>query len=256
MDATTEADVTTLDLSHNCDSCGLQFTKQRCRSVGLHMARWCDGDRTQRTFTTLHADRQSCENGQATSGPGGSGQGVCRQRATGQRVSQLQGNGEDEADVRHRMDVAQSAFGSPRHLWSDHRMSRATNSRLFHLSVCSKLTHSCEAWLLTRTVVRVINSRCLHAITREDFRATATVPADDLVLAVRKSSGIRTAPYSTTSAYRTQMTFSRTAECVQQCTTRQLDRRMHTTGTHATEARQQHALIQLRNVRNWQTASN
>ena len=64
VDATSETDVTTLDFSHNCDSCGLQFTNQRCRSV--HMARWCDGDRTQRTFTTLHADRQGCENGQAT----------------------------------------------------------------------------------------------------------------------------------------------------------------------------------------------
>ena len=54
---------------------------------------------------------------------------------------------------------------------------------------CSTLTHSCEAWTITRMVVRMINgfnSHCLHAITGEDYRTTATVPADNLVLAVRK----------------------------------------------------------------------
>ena len=104
-------------------------------------------------------------------------------------VSQLQGDGEDEADVRHRMDVAQAAFGSLSHLWSDHRLSRATKLRLYRISVCSTLTHSCEAWTLTRTVVRMINrcnSRCLHAITSEDYRIRATVPVYNLVLAVRK----------------------------------------------------------------------
>ena len=40
-----------------------------------------------------------------------------------------------------------------------------------------------------RTVVRMINgfnSYCLHAITGEDYRTTATVPVYNLVLAVRK----------------------------------------------------------------------
>ena len=103
--------------------------------------------------------------------------------------SQLQGDGEDEADVRHRMDVAQAAFGSLSHLWSDHRLSRATKLRLYRISVCSTLTHSCEAWTLTRTVMRMVNgfnSRCLHAITGEDYRTTATVPVYNLVLVVRK----------------------------------------------------------------------
>ena len=103
--------------------------------------------------------------------------------------SQLHGDGENEADVRHRMDVAQAAFGSLSHLWSDHRLSRATKLRLYRISVCSTLTHSCEAWTITRTVVRMINgfnSRCLHAITGEDYRTTATVPVYNLILAVRK----------------------------------------------------------------------
>ena len=47
VDATTEADVATLGLSHKCDSRGREFTKQR--GLRVHMARWCDGGRTQRS---------------------------------------------------------------------------------------------------------------------------------------------------------------------------------------------------------------
>ena len=71
-------------------------------------------------------------------------------------------------DVRHRMDIAQAAFGSLNHLWTDHRLSRETKLRLYRLAVCSSLTHCCTTWALTRTVRRMINgfnSRCLHVIT-------------------------------------------------------------------------------------------
>ena len=46
VDATTSADVATLGLSHKCDSCGREFTKQRCLRV--NMARWCDGTLTDK----------------------------------------------------------------------------------------------------------------------------------------------------------------------------------------------------------------
>ena len=100
--------------------------------------------------------------------------------------SRLQCDGDDEADVSHRMDIAQSAFGS---LWTDHRLSRATKLKLYRLSVCSSLTHCCTAWTITSTVVRRINgfnSRCQHVITGEDCRTSATAPVYDMVLAVRK----------------------------------------------------------------------
>ncbi len=98
--------------------------------------------------------------------------------------SRLQGDGSDEADVGHRLEIAQSAFSSLSYLWADHRLSRTTK-----LCVCSSLTHCCEAWTLNRTVTRSINgfnSRCLHVMTGEHYRETATAPAYDLVLAVRK----------------------------------------------------------------------
>ena len=47
VEATTEEYVAALTLAHKCESCGREFTKQR--GLKIHMARWCDGGRTQRS---------------------------------------------------------------------------------------------------------------------------------------------------------------------------------------------------------------
>ena len=102
--------------------------------------------------------------------------------------SRLQGDGRDEADVRHRLEIA-VVFSSLIHMWADHRLSRATKLRLYRVCECSCLTHWCEAWTLNRTVMRSMNrfnSRCLHVITGEYYRETPTTPAYDLVLAVHR----------------------------------------------------------------------
>ena len=55
--------------------------------------------------------------------------------------------------------------------------------------MCSSLTHCWEIWALNRTVIRSIhgfNSRYLLIMTGDDHRVTATAPAYDLVLAVRR----------------------------------------------------------------------
>ena len=103
--------------------------------------------------------------------------------------SRLQGDGSDEADVGHRLEIAQSAFSTFSHLWADHRLSRTTKLRLYRVCVCSSLTPCCEAWTLNRAVTRSINgfnSRCLHVLMGEHYRETAIAPAYDLVLAVRR----------------------------------------------------------------------
>ena len=105
--------------------------------------------------------------------------------------SRLEGDGDDEADVRYRMDIAQAAFASLSHLWTDHRLSRnlKLTSRLYNLCVCSTLTHSCEAWNLMKAVSRILNgfnSRCLHVVTGEEYRVTAVSPAYNLLLSVRQ----------------------------------------------------------------------
>ena len=77
--------------------------------------------------------------------------------------SRLQGDGDDEADMRYRMDIAQAAFASLSHLWTNHRLSRNLKLRLNNLCVCSTLTHSCEAWNLPKAVAvgKNTNSRFL-----------------------------------------------------------------------------------------------
>ena len=47
MSTTIEADVTTLNLTHKCSACAREFTKQH--GLRIHLARWCDGGRTQRS---------------------------------------------------------------------------------------------------------------------------------------------------------------------------------------------------------------
>ena len=187
-----EADVAQLNLVHRCDSCPREITKQQ--GLKIHMARWCDGGRTQRSRlgsltdkAVKTAKRRSAE---ATLGmvniENDAIENVLHFEYLGSR---LQCDGDDEADVRHRMDIAQSAFGSLSHLWTDRRLSRATKLKLYRLSGCSSLTHCCTAWTFTGTVVRRINgfnSRCLHVITGEDYRTTASAPVYDLVLAVLK----------------------------------------------------------------------
>ena len=103
--------------------------------------------------------------------------------------SRMQCDGDDRADVKYRMDIAQARFSSLHHIWKDHRLRRPMKLRLYESSVCSTLTHACEAWELTEDVRRMLNgfnSRCLHTITKRPHRETATNPEYDLVLAVRK----------------------------------------------------------------------
>ena len=81
------------------------------------MARWCDGGRTQRSrLGTLTdkavktAKRRVAESALDKVYVGNEAlDNVLHFEYLG---SQLQGDGDDEADVRHRMDIAQAAFGS------------------------------------------------------------------------------------------------------------------------------------------------
>ena len=89
--------------------------------------------------------------------------------------------GPRRTNVRHRLEIAQSAISSLSHLWADHRLSRTTKLRLYRVCVCSSLT---QCWWPGPSIE--FNSRCLHVMTGEHYRETATTPAYDLVLAVRR----------------------------------------------------------------------
>ena len=157
VDATTKEDVAALSLEHKCESCGREFTKQR--GLNIHMARWCDGGRTQRsrrgTLTDTAVKTAKRRAAEATLDKVNIGDDVLDNVLTFEYLgSRLQCDGDDQVDVRHRMDIAQTAFGSLSHLWNDHRLSRETKLRLYKFSVCSTLTHCCTAWALTRKVTR------------------------------------------------------------------------------------------------------
>ena len=191
--ATTDADVAKLNLVHKCESCAREFTK--LRGLKMHMARWCDGGRTQRSRVGSLTDK-AVKSSKRRAAEASFDKVIMGSDPPLENVphfeylgSRLQCDGSDEADVRHRLEIAQSAFSSLNHLWADHRLSRTTKLRLYRVCVCSSLTHCCEAWTLNRTVIRSINgfnSRCLHVMTGEHYRETATAPAYDLVLAVRR----------------------------------------------------------------------
>ena len=101
--------------------------------------------------------------------------------------TKLQCDGEDVADVKHRMTIEQAAFSSLFRFWQDHRLPLSMKLRIYKIAVCSTLTHACEAWSLTDPIKKKINgfnSRCIHVITGNSYRDTATNPPYDLVLAI------------------------------------------------------------------------
>ena len=187
MSSTREHEVEALRLKHKCEACGRTFPTQR--GMKTHVARWCDGGGGEGAHPALSprllADKAVDE--EAT-------EALRRHVSVGQEElenvysfhylgARLQCDGEDEADVLHRMAIAQTTFSSLTNIWSDHRLSRTLK-----LAVCSTLTHVLEAWALTDPVMRCINgfnSRCLHLITGEDYSVTATTPAYNLLLAIR-----------------------------------------------------------------------
>ena len=189
----TEADVAKLNLVHRCESCTRELTK--LRGLKMQMARWCDGGRTQRSRVGSLTDK-AVKSSKRRAAEASLDKVVIGSDPPLENVphfkylgSRLQGDGSDDADVHHRLEIAQSAFSSLSHLWADYRLSRTTKLRLYRVCVGSSLTHCCEAWTLTRAVTRSINgsnSRCLHVMTGEHYRETATAPAYVLVLAVRR----------------------------------------------------------------------
>ena len=167
---------------HRCESCTHEFTK--LRGLKMHMARWCDWGCTQRsrvgslTDKAVKSSKRHAAEASLDKVVIGSDPPLENAPNLEYLGSRLRGDGSDDADVRHRLEIAQSVFSSLSHLWADHRLSRTTKLQLYRVCVCSSLTHCCEAWTLNRIVIRSINgfnSRCLQVMTGEHYRETATV---------------------------------------------------------------------------------
>ena len=97
-------------------------------------------------------------------------------------------DGDDAADMRHRMTIASKRSRSPDYLWHDNRLPRSLKLHLYAASVCSTLARGSEAWMLTPRALATLNgfnSRQLHRITGRSYREEATTPSYDLLKAVR-----------------------------------------------------------------------
>ena len=190
VSATTEEEIASLDFKHICPDCERDFPTKRGLSV--HKGRWCDGGKTLRSrkgsLADKHVQTQKLKEIESNLGrvtiEGHQLDNVYTFEYLGCRV---QCDGDERADVDHRMAIAQSIFNSLSHIWSDHRLSSNLKIRLYKAGVCSAFLHGCEAWSLsdrTKRSINGFNSRCLSSITGQDYRETATHPVFNLINAI------------------------------------------------------------------------
>ena len=191
---TETCEIDALKLKFACPDCNRAFPKQH--SLSIHRARWCLKDPLQankRSRLGSLADKavkkQKRIAHESTLDPVTiEGQAIDNVYSFEYLGHRIQCDGDDRADVRYRMDIAQARFSSLNRIWQDHRLPRALKIRLYKSSVCSTLTHACEAWDLTEEVQRMLrgfNSRCLRSITGQAYRETTRNPCYNLMLAIR-----------------------------------------------------------------------
>ena len=132
MSGTKAEEVVALKLKHVCDRCSRTFPT--LRGLRIHVSRWCDGGQTQRSRRGSKADRA------VKAGKKRAAEARLDQVHVGTTAlenvhsfeylgAKLQCDGSDEADVLHRMAIAQTTFGSLSNIWADHRLSRALKLR-------------------------------------------------------------------------------------------------------------------------------
>ena len=192
VSGTSEEEIVALHLHHKCPDCARSFPT--LHGMRVHRGRWCDGGQTVRSRKGSLADkavqlskRKAAEN--ARDHVYVEGEEIENVHSFVYLGSKIQCDGDDLADVKHRMAIAQAEFSALSQFWQDRRLPLSVKLRIYKAAVCSTLTHACEAWTLTAAVrkkVNGFNSRCLHVITGEPYRDTATRPAYDLLLAIRR----------------------------------------------------------------------
>ena len=178
-------------LPHSCPECERSFPTSR--GLAVHRARWCrPGQRpaSRRGQLANKAVKLTKRKASAALLPpvimeGESLESVYQFDYLGCRFTS---DGDDAADLRHRMAIAGERSRSLNYLWSDNRLPLSLKLRLYAASVCSTLTHGSEAWMLTPRALATLNgfnARQLHRITGRSYRDEATKPSYDLLTAMR-----------------------------------------------------------------------
>ena len=97
-------------------------------------------------------------------------------------------DGDDAADMRYRMAIADERSRGLNYVWRDNRLPRSLKLPLYAANVCSTLTHGSEAWMITPIALAKLNGfnyRQLHRITGRSYPEEATKSSNDLLTAVR-----------------------------------------------------------------------
>ena len=187
----TEVEVEALDPPHSCPECERSFPTTR--GLTVHRARWCrPGQRPASRMGQLADKAIKLAKRKASAAllppvamKGEPLQSVYEFDHLGCRFTS---DGDDSADMRHRMAIAGERSRGLDNLWRDNRLPRSLKLRLYAASVFSTLTHGSEVCMLTPRALATLNgfnSRQLHLITGRLYREEATKPSYDLLTAVR-----------------------------------------------------------------------
>ena len=187
----TELEVEAICLPHSCPVCARTFATTHGLSV--HRARWCrPGQPPASRWGQLanKAVKLSKRKASAALLPpvileGKLLEAIYQFDYLGCRFTS---DGDDTADMRHRMAITGECSRSLDYLWHDNRLAHSLKIRLYAASVCSTLTHGSEAWTLTPRALATLNgfnSRQLHHIAGRSYREEATQSSYDLLAAVR-----------------------------------------------------------------------
>ena len=138
---TTEEEVIAMNFKNKCEKCSRTFPT--ARGLHIHQARFCNPKRKKpRSRAGTLADKavqrkKRKEKEQEREHVTINGEEIENVDSFVYLGSLIQNDGDDEADVKHRMDIAQSVFSSLSHIWSDHRLPTDMKLRLYRSSVCS-----------------------------------------------------------------------------------------------------------------------
>ena len=152
--------VEALDLPHSCPECKRTFPTRR--GLAVHQARWCrPGQRpaSRRGQLADKAVKLAKRKASAALLPP-----VVMEVEALESVYQFDylgcrftSDGDDAADMRHRITIAGERSRSLDYLWHDNRLPWSLKLRLYAASVCSTLTHGSEAWMLTPRALAMLN---------------------------------------------------------------------------------------------------
>ena len=190
VSSTTEAEVDALKLGHKlCDACSRTFPTQR--GLKSHASCWCGGGGvTQRSRRGSLADRavQTAKRRAA--------EALLSQVYVGNTPlenvysfeylgARLQCDGDDDADVRYRMAIADDIRLALQHM---DRPPVVACVEAVDVPACCVFDADTGIWSLdSHWASDAQCERCLHIITGQDYRVTATAPEYNLLLAIRQS---------------------------------------------------------------------